>query len=330
MWDAARETLTPSSHCHVFIWGVSRLLSGVTQGSGSVTLRSIVKDVTERARCLWCCLSGSRTWVSRLQPNVWTVSSIAVYSHCKLHTYVQSEREIQMRSCQRQCRPLILWLFFKSKIFMWHLSQTNGLAGVKAPLINIYLGVLSRFCCNVIYWIPAHMYCLWLDWSQRHLDLLFSFYLLRSQPAVAAPQLTLPHMLMNDWFIIIIIFYTGGHLLSFDNLVNASLMSRSLPFLCIRAMWCFPVEEAKNRILLNGVKSKGKRCLPPATVHSCFKRGRWWSLNAFFNVYQRVKGNAVWVTQIAGLVCLFSHVKIKKMLLLSLSFGSQYSEYQCV
>lgn len=31
------------------------------------------------------------------------------------------------------------------KIFVWLLSQTNRLADVKAPLINIYLGFVSSF-----------------------------------------------------------------------------------------------------------------------------------------------------------------------------------------
>lgn len=44
---------------------------------------------------------------------------------------------------------------------------------------------------------------------------------------------------------------------------------------------------SKNRILLKGVNSKGKRCLSLARVHSCFKRSCCWGLAVFWMFIER-------------------------------------------
>lgn len=99
---------------------------------------------------------------------------------------------------------------------------------------------------------------------------------------------------------------------------------------------------SKNRILLKGVNSKGKRCLSLARVHSCFKRSCCWGLAVCLSKEMKrksVKGFAVWLTKLCGLVCCSqiesSHVIKEDKNTWNAVFESQFpppqhSEYSCV
>ena len=140
--------------------------------------------------------------------------------------------EIVMTNCDKWLCAIRSYfsLQITVKIFVWHLSQTNRLADVKAPLANIYLGGVSSFDLIWVTWLQFISSVIWVQLATHpHLD-LFSLCCLSvllgvvylegcgivvvidgprtSQPTISVIQssfqvdealFTLSHLFMNGW-----------------------------------------------------------------------------------------------------------------------------------